>query len=75
MNGILASIFQRFWLILGATLGGESEPRSTQKGVEKGVKKRMTTKCPKNRPLDDQQGLYQSLAGALWAPNRRWGTG
>ena len=39
-EGILASIFDRFWWILGAKLGGKIEPRSMQKGIEKTIEKR-----------------------------------
>ena len=39
-DGILASIFHRFWWILGAKLGGKIEPRSMQKGIEKTIEKR-----------------------------------
>ena len=34
MEGILASIFHRFWWILGAKLGGKIEPRSKKKCME-----------------------------------------
>ena len=34
-EGILASIFHRFWWILGAKLGGKIEPRSIKNGIEK----------------------------------------
>ena len=39
-EGILASIFHRFWWILGGKLGGKIEPRSMQKGIEKTIEKR-----------------------------------
>ena len=38
-EGILASIFHRFWWILGAKLGGKIEPRSIKNGIEKKMKK------------------------------------
>ena len=34
-EGILASIFNGFWLIFGSKLGGKMEPRSIQEGIEK----------------------------------------
>ena len=34
-EGILTSIFHRFWWILGAKLGGKIEPRSIKNGIEK----------------------------------------
>ena len=39
-EGILASIFHRFWWILGAKLGGKIEPRSIKNGIEKMTEKR-----------------------------------
>ena len=39
MEHILASIFHRFWLIFGAKLGGKSEPKSINNGIEKTMKK------------------------------------
>ena len=39
-EGILASIFDRFWWILGAKLGSEIHQKSIQKGIEKVMKKR-----------------------------------
>ena len=36
-EGILASIFHRFWWILGGKLGGKIDPRSIQKGIEKAM--------------------------------------
>ena len=33
-EGILASIFHRFWWVLGAKLGGKIEPRSKKKCIE-----------------------------------------
>ena len=39
-EGILTSIFHRFWWILGAKLGGKIEPRSIKNGTEKLIEKR-----------------------------------
>ena len=39
-EGILASIFERFWWILGGKLGSKIEQKSIQKGIEKVMKKR-----------------------------------
>ena len=49
MDGILASIFLGFWLILGGKLGRKPEPRSTQKGIEKRCKKEEQRDCQKSR--------------------------
>ena len=38
-EGILASIFHRFWWILGGKLGGKIEPRGIKNGIEKTMKK------------------------------------
>ena len=39
MKCILAPIFFRFWWISGGKLGGEMEPESIQKGIEKTMRK------------------------------------
>ena len=49
MDGILASIFVGFWLIFGGKLGSKMEPRSTQKGLEKGCKKQQKPDWQKSR--------------------------
>ena len=49
MDGILASIFLGFWLILGGKLGGKPEPTSTQKGIEKRCKKEEQQDCQISR--------------------------
>ena len=49
MDGILASIFLGFWSILGGKLGGKTEPRSTQKGIEKRCEKQQKPDCLKSR--------------------------
>ena len=38
-EGILASIFNGFWWILGGKLGGKIEPRGIKNGIEKTMKK------------------------------------
>ena len=38
-EGVLASIFNGFWLILGGKLGGKIEPRGIKNGIEKTMKK------------------------------------
>ena len=53
MDGILASIFLGFWSILAAKLGGKTEPRSTQKGIEK--------RCKKEEHLGAVLGLSAAL--------------
>ena len=42
-EGILASIFERFWWILGGKLGSKIEQKSIPKGIEKVMKKRRST--------------------------------
>ena len=53
-EGILASIFHRFWWILGAKLGGKIEPKSIKNGIEKTMKKRRATRWPKSRNSKSQ---------------------
>ena len=43
MGCILASIFKRFWWILGGKLGSKIEQKSIPKGIEKVMKKRRST--------------------------------
>ena len=38
-EGILASIFDGFWWVLGGKLGGKIEPRGIKNGIEKTMKK------------------------------------
>ena len=38
-EGLLASIFNGFWWILGGKLGGKIEPRGIKNGIEKTMKK------------------------------------
>ena len=40
MDGILASIFGRFWSIWGAKLGSKIDQKSIQKGIEKQMRKK-----------------------------------
>ena len=54
MDGILASIFLGFWLILGGKLGGKMEPKSTQKGIEKRCKKEEQRDWQKSRNKNSQ---------------------
>ena len=55
MDCILASIFERFWWILGGKLGSKIEQKSIQKGIEKVMKKRRST---------------WGVLGASWAVSR-----
>ena len=48
-EGILASIFERFWLILGGKLGSKINQKSIQKGIEKVMKKRRSPRWQKSR--------------------------
>ena len=48
-EGILASIFDGFWWILGGKLGGKIEPRGIKNGIEKTMKKWRTARWQKNR--------------------------
>ena len=43
-EGILASIFDRFWWILGGKLGSKIDQKSIQEGIEKVMKKRRATR-------------------------------
>jgi len=47
-EGILASIFLRFWWIFGAKLGGKMDSRSSQKCTEKRSKKKGTKMAEKS---------------------------
>ena len=49
-EGILASIFDRFWWIWGGKLGEKIEPTSIKKGIEKVMKKKKGTKMAKKSP-------------------------
>ena len=66
-EGILASIFDRFWWILGAKLGGKIEPKSIKNGIEKTMKKRRATRWPKSR------NSKSKLVGARWVQTPREG--
>ena len=68
-EGILASIFDRFWWILGAKLGGKIEPRSIKNGIEKTMKKRRATRWPKSR------NSKSKLVGARWVQTPGEGVG
>ena len=48
-EGILASIFDGFWWILGGKLGGKMEPRSIQKGIEKTIENWKVPRWPQDR--------------------------
>ena len=72
-EGILASIFHRFWWILGAKLGGKIEPRSIKNGTEKLIEKRRAARWMSwasegsRRPTTDRDvsagGILGSQAG------------
>ena len=49
MECILASIFERFWWILGGKLGSKIKQKSIQKGIEKVMKKRRSPRWQKSR--------------------------
>ena len=51
-EGILASIFLRFWWILGPKLGSKMEPRSIQNGVEKNNRKKKGTRMHRKSQYD-----------------------
>ena len=72
-EGILASIFHRFWWILGAKLGGKIEPKSIKNGIEKTMKKRRAARWPKNRPKDGQDGYTHHRVELFRVPGRLWG--
>ena len=55
-EGILASIFERFWWILGGKLGSKIEQKSIQKGIEKVMKKRRSPRWQKSRNKTLQLG-------------------
>ena len=49
MECILASIFERFWSILGAKLGCKIDQKSIKNGIEKTIEKRKATRLPTRR--------------------------
>ena len=49
MGCILASVFYRFWLIVGAMLGSKIEQKSIKNGMEKMIEKRKTARLQKRR--------------------------
>ena len=63
-EGILASIFERFWWILGSKLGSKIEQKSIQKGIEKVMKKRTYPRWPKSRSKRPRRPLTLCDAGA-----------
>ena len=46
MECILASIFERFWLILDAKLGCKIDQKSIKNGIEKTIEKRRAARWP-----------------------------
>ena len=64
MNGILTSIFLRFWLIFGGKLESKMEPRSTQKGIEKTMEKWK----PPLWPQDAQKSLRRPATLGVQSP-------
>ena len=66
-EGILASIFDRFWWILGGKLGSKIEQKSIQKGIEKVMKKRTYPRWPKSRSKRPRRTLTLCDAGAARA--------
>ena len=56
-EGILASIFDRFWWILGGKLGSKIEQKSIQKAIEKVMKKGRSPRWQKSRSKMAQGGL------------------
>ena len=59
-DGILTSIFDGFWWIVGGKLGRKMEPRSIQEGIEKTIKKSM-------RFLIDSDGFGKPSWGGKWS--------
>ena len=70
-EGILASIFNGFWWILGGKLGGKIEPRGIKNGIEKTMKKRRATRWPKSR----NKKLQLPVAEGVWGPGEGVGGG
>ena len=62
-EGILTSIFHRFWWILGAKLGGKIEPRSMQNGIEKTIEKRKASGNELCYLTTHSPGGYAALLG------------
>ena len=64
MGCILASVFYRFWLILGAMLGGKIEQKAIKNGIEKTIEKRRAARWPTRRPKS-LRGCCPGAARAL----------
>ena len=64
MDCILASIFDRFWWILGGKLGSKIEQKSISKGIEKVMKKK-----------EGQLGASWARLGPFQAPKAERGAG
>ena len=67
MGCILASVFDRFWLIWGAMLGGKVKQKSIKNGIEKTIEKRRASKWPTRRS--------KSLRGCAGPPPQAQGEG
>ena len=63
MECILASIFERFWWILGGKLGSKIEQKSSQKGIEKRCKKEEQRDCQKSRNKSLQRRATPRVLG------------
>ena len=66
MDGILASIFQRFSLILGAKLGGKTEPRSTQEAIENIMENESQQDAQKIDPRTANRGYDHHRPQTFW---------
>ena len=67
MEGILASIFWRFWWILGAKLGWKIDLKSIKSPIEKTIEKKDAARRPKMRS--------KSLRGCATPPAQVQGEG
>ena len=61
---LLASIFHRFWWVLGGKLGRKIEPRSIKNGIEKTMKKRRAPRWQISRNKKPQL----PAAEGVWGP-------
>ena len=71
MGCILASIFKRFWWILGGMLGEKIDQKSIQEGIEKVMKKRRSPRWQKN----GKKALRGAATASFQGPGRGYGEG
>ena len=64
-EGILASIFERFWWILGGKLGSKIKQKSIQKGIETVMKKRRSPKWDQTSMLTLKEAMFSNIISKI----------